>query len=52
MTDHTLLSGQAALVQYGDDLFLVVNYGETVFSYQGTEVQPLGYVILKGGDAP
>jgi len=52
MTDHTLLSGQAALVQYGDDLFLVVNYGDTVFSYQGTEVQPLGYVILKGGDAP
>ena len=52
MTDHTLLSGEAARVQYGDDLFIVVNYGDTAFSYQGTEVPPLGYAILKGGDAP
>jgi hypothetical protein len=30
----------------------VVNYGDTAFSCQGTEVPTLGYVILKGGDAP
>ena len=52
MTDHTLLGNQAALVRYGDDLFIAVNYGNTAFSYQGTEVPTLGYAILKGGDAP
>ena len=52
MTDHTLLAPQTARVQYGDDLAIVVNYGDKPYPYGGTEVPPLGYVILKGGDAP
>ena len=52
MTDHTLLAPQTARVQYGDDLAIVVNYGDKPYPYGGKEVPPLGYVILKGGDAP
>ena len=51
MTDHTLLSPGVAQVRYGDDVFLLVNYGDQPCTVNGTQVEPLSYTLVKGGRA-
>ena len=51
MTDHTLLSPGVAQVRYGDDVFLLVNYGDQPCTVNGTQVEPLSYALVKGGGA-
>ena len=49
MTDHTLLSPGVAQVRYGDDVFLLVNYGDQPYSLGDVDVGPLSYAFWKGG---
>ena len=51
MTDHRLLAGGVAQVRYGEDLFLLVNYGDQPCTVNGTRVEPLSYALVKGGGA-
>lgn len=51
MTDHTLLANGVAQVRYGEDLFLLVNYGDQPCTVNGTQVEPLSYALVKGGGA-
>ncbi|MBE5786158.1 MAG: hypothetical protein E7324_01305 [Clostridiales bacterium] len=51
MKNHQLLSDEAVLVTWGDDVQVLVNYGSRPFQYEGLQVGPLDYLVMKGGKA-
>lgn len=48
MQEHTILSKDVRCVRYEDRSEIIVNYGENSFLYNGTEVAPHSYVLIKG----
>ncbi len=49
MTDHRLLRDGVALIRYGGDLSVLVNYGDQPYSLGDVDVGPLSYAFWKGG---
>ncbi len=49
ITDHQIINDNVRATTYGDELTVVVNYGEDNYDYQGATVLAGGFIVVKEG---
>lgn len=52
MEDHSLLAPGVALVRWGEDLCICLNYTSKPYSFEGQQIAPLDYLVWEGGVQP